>query len=337
MKLLIIYQFYLDYVLPRNNDWDNKQFSFELNDDFISVHPKNVDGDIFPNSIDKTLSTMSLSLKKLNFNTSILKRKIRDTIIDRIEVRLGTVCKNVDELKNKDFQEEKFTEAVKCCNIFLRHCRVLSMNPFIRLLPREYSIKQKRYYNLFPYTITYLNNDNPDEKLEVFNGVNAGASSGAIRSPESGTVDIQKILKTLEPDFYNSLLVDAKEMISTGRLREGVLLLAICCETKIKKAFNSKGISKTQLKKYRQSEPSFAENYFNVLPSRFISRSLKNEDNQTFSLLEQLYRVRNNIAHEGKCVFYSDDRREINVDGILFIKFLNTTKKVLIWIDNAFK
>jgi len=258
-------------------------------------------------------------------------------VIDRLEVILERTCDNVDELKNDDFQEERFAEAVKCCNIFLNHCRVLSMNPFIKLLPREYSIKQKRYYNLFPFTITYLNKDNLDERPEVFHGVNAVARSGAIRSPESGTIDIHKILKTIEPDFYNSLVVDAHEMVSTGRLREGILLLAICCETKIKKVFNDKGISKTQLKKCGQSNLSFAENYFDVLPSKFISRSLKNEDNQTFSLLEQLYRVRNNIAHKGKCIFYLDDGSESKVDESLFIDFLNTTKKVLAWIDNAFK
>ena len=337
MKLLIIYQFYLDYVLPRNNEWQNKQFGFEFKDDFISVRPKNANEDLFPNSIDETLSTMSLSLKKLSFNTSMLRKKVEDIVIDRIEVRLETTCENVDGLKNENFQEQKLAEAVQCCNIFLEHCRVLSMNQFIKVLPREYNIKQKRYYNFFPHTITYLNKDNPDEKLEAFDGVNAAATCGAIRSPESGTVDIHDILKTLEPDFYNLLVVDAQEMLSAGRLREGILLLAICCETKIRKAFNDKGILARHLDKYRQLNRSFADNYFNILPLEFISRSLKNEDNQTFSLLEELYRVRNNVAHKGKCIRDLDDGSESKVDEILFIDYLNTTKRVLIWVDNAFK
>jgi hypothetical protein len=336
MKLLIIYQFYLDYFLPRNNEWEDKQFGFEFKDDFISVRPKNANEDLFPNNIDKKLSTMSFSLRKLDFSTSALKRKVEDVVVDRTEVRVETICNNIGELQNDGFRQEKFARAVRCCNIFLKHCRVLAENPFLKLLPREYSIKQKRYYNLFPHTITYLNKDNPDEQLEVFNGANAAASSGAIPSPESGTVDIHKILKTPEPDFYNSMVVDASEMISTERLREGILLLAICCETKINKAFNDKGISETQLKKYRKDKVSFAQNYFDVLPSKFIARSLKDEDNQTFALLEQLYRVRNKIAHEGRCVLELDDGGEREVDESLSIDFLNTTKRVLIWINNAF-
>jgi hypothetical protein len=336
MKMLVIYQFYLDYFLPRNNEWEDKQFGFEFKDDFISVRPKNANEDLFPNDIDKTLSTMSLYLRKLGFGTSALKRKVEDVVVDRIEIRVETICKNVGELQNEDFRQEKFAMAVRCCNIFLKHCRVVAGNPFLKLLPREYRIKQKRYYNLFPHTTTYINKDNPDEKLEVFDGFDAAASSGAIRSPESGTVDIHKILNTLEPDFYNSMVVDASEMISTERLREGVLLLAICCETKINRAFNDKGISETQLKKYRKAEVSFAQNYFDGLPSKFIARSLKDEDNQTFTLLKQLYGVRNNIAHRGKCVLNLDDGSEREVDESLSIDFLNTTKKVLIWIDNAF-
>jgi len=336
MKLLIIYQFYLDYFLPRNNEWEDKQFGFEFKDDFISVRPKNAKEDLFPKDIHKTLSAMSLSLRKLGFSTSALKRKVEDVVVDRIEVRVETICENVEELQNEGFQEEKFASAVKCCNMFLKHCRVLSGNPFLKLLPREYRIEQKKYYNLFPHTIVYLNKDNPDEKVEVFKGFDAAASSGAIRSPESGTVDIHKILKTLEPDFYNSMVVDASEMISTERLREGILLLAICCETKINRAFNDKGISETQLKKYRKDNVSFAQNYFDVLPSKFIARSLKDEDNQTFTRLEQLYRVRNNIAHRGRCVLNLDDGSEREVDESLSIDFLNTTKKGLIWIDNAF-
>jgi len=336
MKLLIIYQFYLDYFLPRNNEWEDKQFGFEFKDDFISVRPKNANEDLFPNDIDKTLSTSSLSLRKLGLSTSTLKRKVEDVVVDRIEVRVETTCNNVGELKDESFRQEKFARAVRCCNIFLKHCRIVSGNPFLKLLPREYSIKHKRYYSLFPHTITYLNKDNPDERPAVFNGANAAASSGAIRSPESGTVDIHKILKTLEPDFYNSMVVDASEMISTERLREGILLLAICCETKINRAFNDKGIPETQLLKYRKDNVSFAQNYFDVLPSKFIARSLKDEDNQTFTLLEQLYRVRNNIAHRGKCVLKLDDGSEREVDESLSIDFLNTTKKVLLWIDNAF-
>lgn len=336
MKLLIIYQFYLDYFLPRNNEWEDKQFGFEFKDDFISVRPKNANEDLFPNDIDKTLSMMSLSLRKLGFSTSALRRKVEDVVVDRIEVSVETRCDSVNELQNEDIQEEKFARAVKCCNIFLNHCRVLAENPFLKLLPREYSIKHKRYNSLFPHTIAYLNKDNPDERLKVFNGANAAASSGAIRSPESGTVDIHKILKTSEPDFYNSMVVDASEMISTEKLKEGILLLAICCETKINKAFNDKGFSETQLKRYRKRRASFAQNYFDVLPSKFISRSLRCEDNQTFALLEQLYGVRNKIAHEGRCVLELDDGGEREVDESLSIDLLNTTKKVLIWIDNAF-
>lgn len=337
MKLLIIYQFYLDYFLPRDSEWENKQFGFELKDSFISVRPKNINEDLFPSSIDETLSTMGLSLKKLGFNTTTLTRQVKGTAVDRIEVRLERMCDNIDELKNEEFQEERFTEAVKCCNIFLNHCRVASMNPFISLLPREYKVDQKRYYNLFPCTITYLNKDNPAEKLDVLGGVNAEAHSGAIRSPESGVVDIHKILKTLDPDFHNSLVVDSLEMLSTGKAREAILLLAISCETKIMKAFIDKGISESQLRKFKQANRSFAEHYFDFLTAYFIKRSLKYEDSQTFELLERLYRVRNNIAHEGRCVYYLNDGSGREVDESLCIDFVNTTEKVLAWIDSAFK
>ena len=336
MRLLIVYQFYLTYVLPRDGNWNNKQFGFELENSFISVRPKNIDEDLFPNDIDRTLSGMAVYLKKLNFKTTVLKREVKDIVIDRVEVQIRQTINDINLLKDKIFQEKKLAEAVKCCNIFLKHCRVLSMNPFLRLLPREYSVRDKRYYNLFPFTVAYLNEDNLAMKIDVVNGVNAMASPGAIRSPESGSIDVRNILRAVEPDLYNSFVVDALEMISTGRIKESILLLVICCEIKVKKAFVDKGITRSQLERMKVSNLSFVDNYFDLLPRKFIGKSLRNENKQIFESIKNLYKTRNNIVHEGKCI-YLDNGNEINVDEIISSKFLDATRVTLKWIDTTFR
>jgi hypothetical protein len=58
MKAIALFQFYFTFVFPRDNDWQNQGSAFQFPDLLAQVRPMNLEEELFPRDIDKTLSTM---------------------------------------------------------------------------------------------------------------------------------------------------------------------------------------------------------------------------------------------------------------------------------------
>lgn len=339
MKIIALIQFYLDYVLPRADDWDGAQVPFQLQEFVVTVHPRNPDEELFPHEIDQTLSSMSLSLVRLNPPTGRTHLLVGDRCHDRVEVRVEGTISAPELAQDPETQSTFLQAAVKCCNVFLDHCRVASRSPFVHGIERHYKPEEDRHYILTPHTISWFDGES-GQPLPIFEGeVNARASSGALQSPERGRVSIAQVAASLkagiEPGLPLSFLVDTEEMLRTERLREATVSMAMSCEVaanEFLRRYNK--LDDPQVKKIRNSRVSFAEKYFDRICTIVAGRSLKIDDPETFKLVENLYRARNNVVHQGRCYYRSDSGAEITVDEKLGSKFLQATETTLDWLEN---
>lgn len=337
MKVIALIQFYLDYVLPRADDWDGPQVPFQLQEFVVTVHPRSPDEDLFPHEIDRTLSTMSLSLVRLNLPTGRTRLLVSDRCHDRVEVRVEGRISESELVRSSEAQSTFLQTAVKCCNVFLNHCRVTSRSPFVHGIERHYKPEEHRYYILTPHTISWFDGESGEPLAIYEGGVNASASSGALLSPERGGVSIAQVAASLkagiDPNLPLSFLLDAEEMLRTERIREATVSMAMSCEVAANEFLRRHSkLDDPQAKKILKSRASFAAKYFDRICTIVASKSLKVDDRETFKLVENLYRARNNVVHQGRCYYRSDSGAEITVDEKLISKFLQATETTLDWL-----
>lgn len=178
MKAIAVFQFYFPYVLPRADDWPTEHIGFEFRDYAVGLHPRNPDEELFPHEIDRTLSTMSLTLSRISLPMGLTSLTVRERCHDRMEVRVHGELDSPGDAKRDDIQEEFRSVAVSACNIFLNHCRVAARSPFVVGVERHYRIEDGRYYVLTPHTITWFNGDDGSFLPAYAGDVNGVASSG---------------------------------------------------------------------------------------------------------------------------------------------------------------
>ncbi len=91
--------------------------------------------------------------------------------------------------------------AIEAVDVVLGHCRVLSDALFVEGIRREYRAEDGRYYVGNPHTISWFSGDDPENlgPLGIYpGGVNATASSGAVRAPERGAVEFERLHDSIE-------------------------------------------------------------------------------------------------------------------------------------------
>jgi len=335
MKAIAVIQFYFSYVLPRAEDWDSHPLGFQITDFKVLIRPRAPDEDLFLYEIDQTLSTMQLSLTRLTPPIGRTSLTVRDYCHDRVEARVESSVSSPQAVQELSIQESFLLAAIKCCNIFLNHCRTISRSPFIRGVPRHYRLEDHRHYILIPYSITWFDGETGNKLPAYMGGVNASASSGAVLSPERGSVTWTQIIGGLmegqEPNLPRSLLVDAEESLRTERLREAILHLAVSCEVATNDYLRKTGRLNLSIKQIRKEKSSFAVKYLDKIPAKLAGRSLRHDNPKAFDLIEKLYRTRNNIVHEGRC-YYKESGLDIRVDDELAAEFLRATETALEWL-----
>ncbi|HXH72957.1 MAG TPA: hypothetical protein VNI58_09115, partial [Mariprofundaceae bacterium] len=99
MKAIALFQFYFPYVLPRDNDWQNQRVAFQFPDLLAFVRPRNLEEELFPEDIDKTLSSMQLILSRLSLPASSASHVVKDLCLDRIEVRVEGELESQENVK----------------------------------------------------------------------------------------------------------------------------------------------------------------------------------------------------------------------------------------------
>lgn len=338
MKIIAQFQFYLQYVLPRGDDWQNTGVAFSFPNFVVKVRPRNLEEELFPNEIDKTLSTMQLTLVRISLPTGSLSRIVKDTSFDRLEAIVEGEINSKEEMRNVEIQAAYREVAVRACNIFINHCRVVSQSLFMTGIEEHYRLQDRKYYVLIPHTISWFDGETGIGLPAYEGGVNAAAGSGAIQSPERGSVTMVSIQQSLskgkDPNLIDSLLLDARERIVMLRFREAVLSICTACEVASNEYLSRKGrVNDAQVKKFLKKNVSFAEKRFDLLTNLISGKSLKVENAATFDLVEKVYRSRNNIAHEGRAI-YEDGGSTIEVDAPIATEFLEAAENAVKWLAN---
>ncbi|MFZ3079229.1 MAG: hypothetical protein WA109_06040 [Bellilinea sp.] len=338
MKVIALFQFYFPYVLPRDNSWQNQVVVFHFPELLAKVRPRNLEEDLFPNDIDKTLSSMQYTLSRLSLPVSSVSRAVKDLCHDRIEVGVEGELVSKENVRNPELHASYSQTAIFACNTFINHCRVVTHMPFIVGVEEHYRLQDSTFYVVTPHSISWLGEE-CGEPLPAYLGErNATASPGAILSPERGMVSMSSIMQNMsvdiEPSLVNSLLLDAKERIITLRIREAVLSIGTACEVAANEYLRRKGkANDRQVKKILTQKISFAEKRFHYITDTLDGRSLKREDESIFDLVEKAYRARNNIAHEGRAEF--EDEGEITiVDAKISNKFLDAAERAVKWLTS---
>lgn len=335
MKLVSVMQFYLPYVLPRAPDWEGHGIAAEIQNLLAKVSPRGTNDVLFPSEIDQTLSTIELTLRRVSLPSSAATHTVRDLSHDRMQVSVEGEA-NFDDASRLQIEERFKRVGVKAANMFLDHCRVVANVPFIRGVEEQYRIQDGRRYIMNPHTITWFD-ATTGERYPFYEGnVNASASSGAISSPERGSASMAAIVESLRisqnPDLATILLLDASEQLISLRLREAILSLGTACEVASNRYLASKGsMNEAAVGKILNSQQSFAEKRFHLIPLLVSANSLKNTDQRTFDLLEKLYRARNSVAHEAVAEF-KNGSTVVRVDLPLATLFLDAARRSVKWI-----
>lgn len=346
MRVMVVFQFYLPYLLPRTEDWYPEQYLqlvFNIGGHRVIVHPRKPTDPLFPHQIDRELAGLHVDIPPGGVPVADAPRKVavRDLCHDRLEVIVYGEVASEEEAQKEGTRFEYLNAAGQACNHFLAHCRVAARDPDIKGVEWYYNFSDKTYYFLTPYSMAWCGEEGGEIKafLRDSAGEELYGLSSSVPSPKRTPVSMAEVVASIgrgiEPRLTLSLLVSAKELIATDNLREGIIDLASACEIASREYIHRKGRGHDPEVGRRENQPntSFAEKRYHLVPDYVEGRSLKNEDPDTFDLVEKMYRARNNIVHEGKLVSADAAGARFAVERYHAHRFWEASERVVDWID----
>jgi len=119
------------------------------------------------------------------------------------------------------------------------------------------------------------------------------------------------------------------------RLQEGIVCLASACEIASTQFTQRKGLTNDPtLDRILRQRKSFAEKRYDEITRFAVGRSLKAENPSAFALLENAYKTRNSIVHNGDLKYYdSISSREILVTRSMINEFFRGCETAIDWIE----
>ena len=345
MKIAVLFQIYLPYILPRTPDWyaaPYLQLMFKIGGHDVSVHPRRPDEQLFPNKLDQALAGEVLTHPPLAppVSDSPTSVAVKDLCYDRLEVVVFGELASADDVLKEEVRWEYIHAAAQASNQFLAHCRVAARDADIRGVEFHFSFSQKAYFLIPPYSFVWCSEK--DGQLEAVLTDSSGArlegySCGSVAIPHRRPVSIAEVSASLtagrEPDLPTSLLVSAQGHIETEGLREGVIALASACEVAGEEYLRRKGaVGDRQIARILKGNDSFAAKRFHLIPMHVQGRSLQTDDAATFDLIEKMYKTRNTLAHEGQLAYRGPGRVLVPVERPLVNEFWRACEKALDWV-----
>lgn len=306
LKVRGIYQFYLGYVLPRLEGGVNAEpIGLQAEEFQAIVSPRSLGEPLFPSDIDVSLASMTLTIQRNEGTEGGMELAVAASCFDRVQVMLDW-CPDFEERDVEDELELSIERAVAAVDYYLEHYRHAARSPHVLPIARSWRPQDGRFYIGVPFSISWFNMDDNGAPLSVLTGdVNAHASSGAIKSPESGASSLEELNASLrtgaEPPLHLSLLIDADGYIQTLGLREATLALASACEIAGQLLVGRSGGNANESVRLvlASKNISFADRYYNRLPEAVGVESLVARHEKCFNLVEEMYRQRNSLIHSG--------------------------------------
>ena len=91
-----VVQFYFQHFVPIDETWP-EVFAIDDDDYRVNIEPRRADDELFPEEVDRTLSTTEMRLVPLHRPGGIIRVRVADRILDRIK---ATVVKHDVERGN---------------------------------------------------------------------------------------------------------------------------------------------------------------------------------------------------------------------------------------------
>lgn len=238
MKVMALFQIYVPYFLPRTKEWSDPpylQHHFDIEGQFVNVHPRKADEPLFPNAVDKELSELEIPLPSdfiipTGAPSTIV---LRDRCFDRLEAQVFGDVISKEDCRKPEVMFAYRRSAISACNKFLYHCRIAGRDGEIRGLIWQYSFDDDRCYFPYPHTLIWFDGETKtvlrDEK-----GNELWTRAGAVRSPFRMPISLDEVNASLiahkEPSLPISLLVSAKNQLMLEEFHEGLVNLSSACE-----------------------------------------------------------------------------------------------------------
>ncbi len=336
MRVAALFRFYFPYVLPRAGDWEGEALKVEYPGFDVRLRARGKDEGLFPDEIDRALARLTFPESTGPVPGADGPLQVRAVCRDRVEVAVVGELDSVGEAQKQEVQERYRWAAIYACDGFLHYCRVALGHPFVRGLEVHFDMDKERYVLLTPYSESWGSAEDGDPLAVFASGANTRCKA-AMLSPDLGSVSMQLIKEVVQDgarvNLARSLLVDAEERIVVGRLYQGILGLAIACELASEDYMRRKGkrTDPSVEKELSCRDHSFAERRFHYVPLLADERSLKDEDPGTFEGVEDMYRTRNAIMHEGQ-LGYRDEGRWVQVNQLRAVEFLSASREGIAWI-----
>lgn len=300
MKLLALFQFYLPFPLPRNGDWENATLAEQRKSLSIELAPMRRSEALFPRPVDEGLKGMVLSARVPGSGWPSAQRTVADVCIDRVRVHVFLEGAEADA-KDASVKHQTWRAAADLLDRFLRHCRVAAHDwnifGFRRdatgdLIPDDY----------FAYTVAWFD---AKDGHPLFGGKGSEEAHGSLRITPARNVPFGPIAKAVavgeEPGVAQRLLVDAEGHISSFRPHEGGILLGTACEVASDRFITRKGAdADPAVEAILRTKNSFAKKRFDLITLHISKRSLQQEAQHVFDVVEAAYRLRNDLAHEAR-------------------------------------
>jgi hypothetical protein len=297
------YVFYLDFQLPEFRDTDVAKLVIGYGNQTAIIEPWDHAGDLFEGELGQTLKTAQFLIAAVSPPGGQLARRVADAVIDRLVVAIEW-DHDGDPVGDESLIQVRLEEAVAYANFFITHLRAVTGSAHLNRIEVYWNPDDLTFSVQIPYSAQWFNLDT-NVALQMFQGPNGLNSAGGIRLPYNGAVKWDAVVAGMStgtlPPFHRTLLVDARDALTTADIREAILSIASSCDVRANDYMKVQTrIAKSRAEQIiKQPGASFARRYFDLLPLATCGQSLSTYDARIFADVQSCYRQRNNLIHAG--------------------------------------
>jgi hypothetical protein len=303
MRIQARHVFYLDFQLPEFRGIDVAQLVIKHSDQTAIMEPWDHTGELFEGELGQTLKTAQFLIAAVSPPGGQLARRVADVVIDRLIVAIEWEHHG-DPVGDESLIQVRLEDAVTYANFFIAHLRAVTGSAHLNRIQVHWHPADLTFSVQIPYSVQWFNLD-PNVALPMFQGLNGFNSAGGIRLPYNGAVDWDAVLTSMHtgtlPPIHRTLLADATDALTTADIREAILSIASACDVRVNDYMKIQTIIAKPKAEHiiKKSGASFAERYFDLLPSAICGQSLSTYNARIFADVQSCYRQRNSLIHAG--------------------------------------
>lgn len=192
----------------------------------------------------------------------------------------------------------------------------------------------------FEYALRYFDSENkpisikPDGSKDIL--INLTVTLKRLKKPIEWNDICQDLIAGIEPQLYESLLLDASSVVSQDP-RHAVLDAATACEVFIENFCETASKNNPQIDAEVYSaltQRAGVLSYFHEVVKYLFRHSLKEERTDLYKELDCLTRTNNSVKHEGLCQYKNDKGKVITVDSARATEFIDAVENAIQYVKS---